>query len=58
MLALRLTKEGLDEEEYPEMCERAEPLIKAGLMKKENSRLTLTPEGCLVSNEIICRLNG
>ena len=56
MLSLRLTKEGIDTETYPGISERTEPLIKAGLMKKENSRLMLTPEGCLVSNEIICRL--
>ena len=58
MLALRLTKEGLDTKAYPEASDRAEPLIEAGLLKKENSRLMLTPEGCLVSNEIICRLIG
>ncbi len=56
MLALRLTKEGLPLCEYPEAKMPAEPLTKAGLIKKEQGFLRLTPKGCLVSNEIICRL--
>ncbi|MBQ8781885.1 MAG: radical SAM family heme chaperone HemW [Oscillospiraceae bacterium] len=57
MLALRLTKEGINLRDYPDdILKRAEPLIKARFLKKENSRLMLTAEGCLVSNEIICRL--
>lgn len=58
MLALRLTKEGLSLEDYPEAEKRAEPLLKSGLVKKEQGAVKLTPEGCLVSNEIICRLIG
>lgn len=57
MLSMRLTKEGINLNDYPDdISGRAEPLVKAGLLKKENSRLMLTAEGCLVSNEIICRL--
>lgn len=56
MLALRLTREGMFLSDYPEAESRAEPLIKNGLIKKEQGALKLTPEGCLVSNEIICRL--
>lgn len=58
MLALRLTKEGLRLTDFPEAESRAEPLLKSGLVKKEQGALVLTPEGCLVSNEIICRLIG
>ena len=53
MLSLRLTKEGIPADLFPELEERAELLIKKGLMKKEQGFLRLTPEGCLVSNEII-----
>lgn len=56
MLALRLTKEGLRLADFPEAEKRAEPLLKSGLVKIENGAVRLTPEGCLVSNEIICRL--
>ena len=56
MLALRLMKEGLSLADYPEAEGRAEMLIKGGLLKKEKGTLRLTPEGCLVSNQIICRL--
>lgn len=56
MLALRLTKEGLPLADYPETEKNAEPLINAGLLKKQQGALRLTPKGCLVSNEIICRL--
>ncbi|MBD5138503.1 MAG: radical SAM family heme chaperone HemW [Ruminococcus sp.] len=58
MLALRLTKEGLRFADCPEAEKRAEPLLKSGLVKIENGSVRLTPEGCLVSNEIICRLIG
>ncbi len=56
MLALRLTGEGLPLCEYPEVEKPAVPLIKSGLLKREGDNLMLTPNGCLVSNEIICRL--
>ena len=56
MLALRLVKEGLPIEAYPESEKRAEMLIRNGLLKKEKGTLRLTPEGCLVSNQIICHL--
>lgn len=58
MLALRLTKEGLRLADCPEAEKHTEPLLKGGLIKKEQGSLKLTPEGCLVSNEIICRLIG
>lgn len=58
MLALRLTKEGLRLADFPEAESRAEPLLKSGLVKKEQGALMLTAKGCLVSNEIICRLIG
>lgn len=58
MLALRLTKEGLKLADFPEAESRAEPLLKSGLVKKEQGALMLTAKGCLVSNEIICRLIG
>ncbi len=58
MLSLRLTKEGLPLAEYPEAEKRGEILIANGLLKKEKGTLRLTPEGCLVSNQIICRLIG
>lgn len=58
MLALRLTKEGLRLADFPGAESRAESLLKSGLVKKEQGALLLTPEGCLVSNEIICRLIG
>lgn len=56
MLALRLTKEGLPLCKYPEAETPAVPLIKSGLLKRGGDNLMLTPNGCLVSNEIICRL--
>ncbi|MGN0674272.1 MAG: coproporphyrinogen III oxidase family protein, partial [Oscillospiraceae bacterium] len=56
MLALRLTKDGLSLADYPQAEKPAEILIKNGLLKKEKGALKLTPEGCLVSNEIICQL--
>ncbi|MCL2055414.1 MAG: radical SAM family heme chaperone HemW [Oscillospiraceae bacterium] len=60
MLALRLTKTGLELSEAPERKEKllrtAEPFIKAGLIKQSGSAIMLTPKGCLVSNEIIVKL--
>ena len=53
MLALRLTKEGIPANLFPGLEERSKPLVRKGLMKKEQGFLKLTPEGCLVSNEII-----
>ncbi len=53
MLSLRLTKEGIPADMFERLEQRAEILIRKGLMKKENGMLKLTPEGCLVSNEII-----
>lgn len=53
MLALRLTKEGVPSDLFPGLEERAEILIRKGLVKNEKNFLRLTPEGCLVSNEII-----
>lgn len=53
MLALRLTKEGIPVNLFPQLEKRSEPLIQKGLMKNEKGFLTLTPEGCLVSNQII-----
>ena len=57
MLALRLTKEGIPADMFPWLEERSESLIRKGLVKKEQGFLRLTPEGCLVSNEIIIFLN-
>ena len=54
MLALRLTKEGIAENSLSETaCKNAEILVKKGLIKKEKDSFKLTPEGCLVSNQII-----
>jgi len=63
MLSLRLS-EGLDlptlESRYSlsrgPILERAAPYIKANLAKLENGRLSLTPEGFLLSNTIIAEL--
>ncbi len=59
MLGLRL-KEGIALDDYPEkahiISERSEKFIKAGLMTKQNNRLSLTPKGFLVSNSIISDL--
>lgn len=57
MLRLRLTQEGiplsvLAQEKLPNV----ELLKKHGLLKQSGERIMLTPNGCLVSNEIICRL--
>ena len=56
MLVLRLTKEGLPLDEYPEAEKPSDALIRGGFLKKENGFLRLTPEGCTVSNEVIVRL--
>lgn len=61
MLSLRLTQEGLNLTHLPiekasEISRRASDFINAGLMEKKENSLTLTAKGCLVSNEIICRL--
>lgn len=54
MLSLRLTKEGIAENSLSETaCKNAEILVQKGLMKKEKDSFKLTPEGCLVSNQII-----
>lgn len=54
MLSLRLTKEGIAAEKMSaEAARNAEILVQNGLMKKEQDSFKLTPEGCLVSNQII-----
>lgn len=53
MLSLRLTREGIKLGEYPAAAEKAAVLIKNGLAEIKNGSLTLTPKGCLVSNQII-----
>ncbi|MDE7295503.1 MAG: radical SAM family heme chaperone HemW [Oscillospiraceae bacterium] len=59
MLALRLS-EGFpisEAEEYAnKLISAAAPMEKAGLLKISEDRIALTPEGFLVSNEIILRL--
>ncbi|MCC8042379.1 MAG: radical SAM family heme chaperone HemW [Oscillospiraceae bacterium] len=59
MLQIRL-REGICPEDFGAMGERirknAEPLISHGFIEIKDARLTLTVKGCLVSNEIICRL--
>lgn len=61
MLALRLTKIGLNLDLLPEniacdILKKAKPMLFADLMRKNKNALLLTAKGCLVSNEIICRL--
>lgn len=61
MLALRLTREGIDLNDLPhELSDNVKkcikPLLSAGLMKQNGSRVMLTAQGCLVSNEIIYRV--
>lgn len=54
MLSLRLTREGIPAEKLSEEGRKnAEMLVQKGLMKKEKDSFGLTPEGCLVSNQII-----
>lgn len=59
MLALRLTK-GMDFSEFPDECpkvmKRAEKFLRAGLIRKENNNISLTPEGFLISNYLISEL--
>ncbi len=61
MLALRLS-EGIRLSDYPLAADRikksALPMEEHGLLKLEGDRLYLTPEGFLLSNEIICRLTN
>ncbi len=61
MLALRLN-EGFPISEAGEYANKltaaAMPMEKAGLLKISGDRISLTPEGFLVSNEIILRLTG
>ena len=54
MLGLRLT-EGIDIEDFPhlKLKEKAEIFVKYGLCRLEENRLSLTPQGFLVSNEIL-----
>lgn len=61
MLALRLTQEGIDLNDLPQKSSDniqkcIKQLISAGIMKQEGSRVMLTAQGCLVSNEIIYRI--
>jgi oxygen-independent coproporphyrinogen-3 oxidase len=60
MLNIRLLKSGFDTSAYPDeqprVLKNAEPLIKEGLLNLNEAVLTLTPKGCLVSNEIIVTL--
>ena len=54
MLALRLTNDGIAAKSMSETSRKnAEILVQKGLMKKEKDSFKLTPEGCLVSNQII-----
>lgn len=53
MLLLRLTKEGLPLDMLAGIECKADILVRNGLARKDNGFLKLTPEGCLVSNEII-----
>lgn len=54
MLSLRLTREGISAKKLSEDAyKNAEILVQKGLMKKEKDSFGLTPEGCLVSNQII-----
>lgn len=57
MLALRLTQEGIPLSALPQgKLPIAKQLEKNSLLRFENERLMLTPNGCLVSNGIICAL--
>ncbi len=60
MLKLRLTKTGLDISEFPEqrdmLLEKSQFLNKHGFININGTVLTLTPKGCLISNEVIYRL--
>lgn len=57
MLSLRLTQEGVPLSELAQdKLATVERLKKHGLLRQSGGRIMLTPNGCLVSNEIICRL--
>lgn len=57
MLGLRLTQEGIPVSILPSnKMSKAELLEKYGLLRINNGRITLTPQGCLVSNEIIAEV--
>lgn len=58
MLGLRIS-DGINPDEFSfseKIKEKAVPLIKAGFLKYNDKRLSLTDTGALVSNEIIVRL--
>lgn len=59
MLRLRLS-EGLDLSLFPEYAEKivrnAQPLVNSGLVRQKDNSIIITPDGYIVSNEIICRL--
>lgn len=59
MLGLRLA-EGIDTAAFGEYGCRikslSKPLIQHGFLKESGTHISLTLKGCLVSNEIICRL--
>ena len=56
MLALRL-REGIELGICPKnFVDRANPIVAGGLARIENGRLSLTPNGMLISNEIIAKL--
>lgn len=57
MLGLRLTQEGISFSAVSqEKRARLEMLEKHGLLRINNDKIALTPNGCLVSNEIIAEL--
>ncbi len=57
MLGLRLTQEGIPVSMLLDnKMSKAELLEKHGLLRINNGRIMLTPQGCLVSNEIIAEL--
>lgn len=57
MLRLRLTQEGIPLSVLAqEKLSTVELLKNHGLLKQNGERIMLTANGCLVSNEIICRL--
>lgn len=59
MLGLRLT-EGINVDRFPDvkdkLLKKTDLFERAGLMKRDGSRISLTPEGFLVSNSIIAEL--
>lgn len=57
MLGLRLTQEGISVSDIPaEKSAKLKMLEKHNLLRINNGRIILTPNGCLVSNEIIAEL--